>query len=249
MTFNVNSGTTLIYGGYVGEGTTGSLTGALPKIGSGTYAARHFRVNELIVDEGTLRATQELTGLDPGTLNTSRVGTISVGSSGKFDLINNGLIIDYESGSNPLSDPPTSGFVSDLHDGWAGGSWNGNGIISSLAQGADPERGLGYAQKTDLGWTTFAGLTLDDTSIPVRLTLMGDSNLDKTVDFSDFSLLASHFGTDNYWYNGDYDYTGHVDIGDFAMQAANFNETLSPPRRPDGQGRSSVFGAISHEDS
>lgn len=228
--FNVNAGTALLYGGYVGERTGTLLTGSVRKFGDGVYEARHFRVDTLTVDAGTLRVPSELSGVDPGTLHTSVVRYLEIDNSstgGQLDLRNNGLIIDYD-GKDPLEFPSGSTpLIEDLRAGYNGGAWDGRGIITSLAQGATPARGVGYAKQTDLGWTTFAGVTLDSTSIPMRMTLLGDSNLDKTVDIVDFAIFADHFNTANYWYYGDYDYSGYVDIGDFSALAANFNLVLS----------------------
>ena len=60
----------------------------------------------------------------------------------------------------------------------------------------------------------------------VRLAIPGDANLDKTVDIGDFALLAANFNTPSYWGKGDFNYDGMTELGDFALLAVNFNQTL-----------------------
>lgn len=61
--------------------------------------------------------------------------------------------------------------------------------------------------------------------------LNGDANRDRTVNLSDFSLMAAHFNQSSnvQFDDGDFDYSGVVGIGDFAILAANYNKTLAPP--------------------
>jgi len=103
-------------------------------------------------------------------------------------------------------------------------TWTGNGITSSAAaadsdnltavgvlDNADPEAG---------GKTTFAGQTVDATSVLVKYTWWGDANLDGRVDANDYDLIdrnflftpePDHMG----WWTGDFNYDGVIDANDY----------------------------------
>jgi hypothetical protein len=72
---------------------------------------------------------------------------------------------------------------------------------------------------------------VDDTSVVVRYTLLGDTNLDGVVNAVDFNALASNFGGDpgKTWINGDANYDGVVNTADFNALASNFNQPLAAP--------------------
>jgi hypothetical protein len=63
--------------------------------------------------------------------------------------------------------------------------------------------------------------------------LGGDANRDRTVDLTDFTVLASNFnGTGKSWNTADFNYDGVVDLTDFTILASRFNSTLAPPAAP-----------------
>jgi hypothetical protein len=75
--------------------------------------------------------------------------------------------------------------------------------------------------------TTFAGQSVDATTVLLRFTAAGDANLDGTVDTLDFNSLAAHFGgTGERWSHADFNYDGVVDTLDFNALAANFGKSF-----------------------
>jgi len=58
IVFDTSSGVSRQFPGYVGTGTSGTLSGSVTKAGSGTFTAKHYRVNGLSVDGGTLKVAQ-----------------------------------------------------------------------------------------------------------------------------------------------------------------------------------------------
>jgi fibronectin type 3 domain-containing protein len=63
--------------------------------------------------------------------------------------------------------------------------------------------------------------------------LVADANRDRTVDLTDFTILASNFnGSGKAWSDGDFNYDATVDLTDFTLLASRFNATLSPPPAP-----------------
>jgi hypothetical protein len=116
-----------------------------------------------------------------------------INPTGKLDITNNALIIDYVSGQNPevqirkwiLAGRGTN----DLSP-----TWTGNGITSSTAAGNPSGRAVGYADNGSLplgAYTVWVGYTVDDTSVLVRYTVWGDTNLDGTVDDADVTVQSA----------------------------------------------------------
>jgi hypothetical protein len=169
-----------------------------------------------------------------GTVGTSRMSSLSVSPFAGLDLNDHDLAIDY-TGASPLADVRTR-----IISGFNSGSWNGAGIRSSAAAAAastSNKTGLGYAEASDVLTSfpaTFSDVTVDNTSVLVRYTLLGDATLDRTVNIIDFSRLAANFNLPGGWSRGDFNYDGNTTIVDFSLLASNFNKTLAAdaPARP-----------------
>jgi len=143
----------------------------------------------------------------------------------RLNLNDNALIIDY-------TDATPMPFVqSALHDGYAGGAWNGNGIDSSTAASVSG-KGIGFAEASELFSSfpaSFLGQSVDNTSVLLRYTLLGDANLDGTVATLDFNSLAANFSKDSggVWSQADSNYDAKINTIDFNLLAANFGRTVS----------------------
>jgi hypothetical protein len=144
-----------------------------------------------------------------------RTESIEVGTTGKLDIGDDSLVIDY-SGTTPLAQ--VAALVS---SGYNGGAWNGYGIISSAAA-ANPSFGVGYGEAGTLGITNWGTCAVDSSTVIVDYCLYGDANLSGTVDFNDLLLLAQNYnGTGKFWYQGDFNYDGVVDFTDLLKLAQN----------------------------
>ena len=86
---------------------------------------------------------------------------------------------------------------------------------------------LGYGEASTLGLSTFDGLTLGGNAVLVKYTLVGDTNLDGTVNFNDFSILQNNFSTPGNWTSGDFDYNGTINFTDFSLLQNNYGKTLA----------------------
>jgi autotransporter-associated beta strand protein len=139
--------------------------------------------------------------------------SLSISNSSTLDLTENDLIDDY-SGVSPLAS-----IQSALASGYNHGSWNGTGIVSSSAI-SHPGTALGFAEASDvLGLTgsatgTFDGQTVDATTVLVKFTWLGDTNLDGIVDASDLARISP---TGTTWATGDFNYDGVVNADDYAL--------------------------------
>jgi len=221
-------------GNYVISGT-GSIAGttSLTKSGSGvlTLDTVNTYSGGTSVQEGTLVAAVH-GALPSGAVNitggalklgantgAATVASLTLSGNGTLDLTNNQLFINYGSNSDPVS-----AIYSYLKTGYNNGAWNGPGIISSTAQTLTSglRYGVGWADGND-GTRNVSGLSSGE--IELKYTLLGDANLDGTVNGSDFSVLAANFGLGvTNWDQGNFLYSSSVNGSDFSALAANFGQ-------------------------
>jgi hypothetical protein len=184
--------------------------------------AARFREASLEVD-GTTHITPNGTASGTSKLNTLDIAGSTGNWTGKLDLANNSMVIDY-TGPSPISDVQDQ-----IKTARAGGSWSGNGITSSMADSTT--YALGYADNTVLGLSTFAGQSVDPSSVLVKYTYYGDANLDGQVDRADLAALAAHWQqlSGGVWTSGDFNYDGIVDISDLLLLARDWLAGVGSP--------------------
>jgi autotransporter-associated beta strand protein len=210
--------------------------GDFTKLGSGTLVVNSISAESLNLTNGGLIIRPGRSALHKHIY----VEEVNIGNGATVDLGDNDLIYDYDNGG--VADPAQSTMVKNLLlTGRNGGAWNGTGLTSSVAQAvasnsAIPYKtALAYAEASKTGLATFDGVPTDNDMILIRYTLLGDANLDGTVNALDFNALATGFGSANpQWVNGDFNYTTTVDTTDFAELAINFGQSLYDP--PPGPG-------------
>jgi hypothetical protein len=161
---------------------------------------------------------------------------VSVTQGSRLDIADNAMIIDYPAGGpSPLGTPTTTGSIFALiASGYAGGAWNGTGITSAAAA-ADPDGAVGFGEASSIFSSfpaPFLGEVVDESAVLVRFTVIGDANLDGTVNLRDFNRLAGHFGASpRPFASGDFNYDGIVNLADFNLLAPRFGQVLGPPAR------------------
>jgi hypothetical protein len=200
------------------------------------------RIGALTIGNGGLAT---LTATGGGSANVLTVTSLDLAPTARLDLDDNALIVDYPPTVPPASSPIAS-IRSLLQHGYAGGAWNGNGIMTSL--GNPTTFALGFAEASDVApGGTFAGQSVDGTAVVIKFTLYGDANLDGKVDFLDLATLAqSYNSTAANWSQGDFNFDGSVDFLDLARLAQNYNATLpaSPAAAPAIVARSSPMPSL-----
>ena len=188
------------------------------EVSGGNFFGDRIRQRELAIS-GTGSVLLE------GPAGTSRVNLLSIESSGRLDVRDSAMVIDYPAvGPSPFDQVRT--WVS---SGYAGGSWNGVGIISSRARNPTGRWGVGYAEAAEIGLAggIFLGEPVDATAVLMRYTLAGDTDLDGSVGVADFARLAAAFNLPAAWSGGDFNYDGMAGIADFSQLAGNFNRVLT----------------------
>ncbi|MFT3787850.1 MAG: autotransporter-associated beta strand repeat-containing protein [Tepidisphaeraceae bacterium] len=189
---------------------TGGVSGSagLTVAGSSGVEVARLRVNQF-----TLTAPR-LTLASVATLgSTSRITGLSLAAGQTLDLSTGTLVVDYTGTS------PASSLRALLATAYAGGAWNGAGLTSSAAGGSTM---LGMAEASRVSFTTVDDITLDGTSIVIRRTCAGDTNLDGSVNFTDLLALAARYGNAGIWDQGDFNYDGTVNFADLLALAANY---------------------------
>lgn len=157
-----------------------------------------------------------------GTLTTGSL-TIDL-AGGKLDLTNRSMVVDYD-GATPLA--TLKGYIASAYQG---GAWSGAGITSSLG---NSQLLIGYGEASSLlGLTsgqsaTWNGVSVDATSVLLSYALVGDTNLDGSVNFLDLTALAASYGSAGAtWAQGDFNYDGAVNFLDLTALAANYGGAL-----------------------
>ncbi|HEY7087842.1 MAG TPA: hypothetical protein VH518_07105 [Tepidisphaeraceae bacterium] len=196
----------------------GAITAApgitLTKDGTGAAQLRSVRTDGLVVQEGVLRVKAGGTPNIPA--NTSIVKSLSISPGASLDLTNNSMIIDYTD--------PVGTQVSGIRDHLK------NGRLTTSSGTATTR--LGYGDNAILGKTTFAGQSVDTSSILIKYTYAGDADLDGDADGVDIGTWATNFTGElggagsQVWTQGDWDYDGDVDGVDAGLWAQAFTGEL-----------------------
>jgi fibronectin-binding autotransporter adhesin len=217
--------TTLTFSGGI------SGTGAFTKSGAGKLQVANVRngAGGLTVSAGSLVIPNDTNLIaDGGTAGACvvtglTVGTNTTATTAQLDLNNNAMIVNYSSTSPLLT------VRAILSAGFNQGTWDGKGISSSAA-GADlnisKPTALGYADTTQVSFTTVRGQTVSGNAVVIKYTYYGDANLDgvvdNTADYNAFINGESNGGST--WAQGDFTYDGVVDLGnDFNLYLYGYN--------------------------
>lgn len=161
-----------------------------------------------IVNRGSHTLAVSTTLIDDLDLFIDRGSTLSISGDGEIDIGLHHLVIDYV-GDSLLT---------------TARNWRDTGRLYSNA--ATPDTALVLLESSLVGQTTFGSIAVDETAVLALLTLKGDTNLDRTVDFTDLLNLARAFNSAGTWLDGDSDGNGVVDFTDLLAVAKNFNAAL-----------------------
>jgi hypothetical protein len=243
-TINVNTNAQLTIGGNYGLDANGSFSGHdVAKTGTGTLlvdAIRNTYGNDgtanLRIQQGTVKMLHHTIP----NFNSSRVNTLSISNGAKLDLTNNSLAIDYKTGDSGTA------IVNQLR------GWLNSSDARLFSSDADATHGLGYRDNADASGAgnkaqgNFAGVTVDSSSVLIRYTYLGDTNVDGQVDINDLYNVASNYNPSHSvsgknWQQGDFNYDGFVDLTDLTKLTTNWQQGVGNPL---GSGVDGNLGAI-----
>jgi autotransporter-associated beta strand protein len=236
---------------------TGSFVGlgGLTKIGDGTVllGATNSYSGTTTVQAGTLSfgASQHLAslsigdgaaaGVAPGGKKVIVTKALAIAESAgvptaTLDLADNALIVDYTGGTPRAPSPELESVRRWAAAGYAGMTWTGNGITSSVAALHPIIYSVGYAQNDMLFYPfdKFAGETVDGSTVLVKFTYAGDVNLDGAVDDNDVAILGLYYDggavNTHYWNEGDvFGYDGRIDDNDVAVFGLTYGLGIGDP--------------------
>jgi hypothetical protein len=173
---------------------------------------------------------------DIATLLINAGGRAEVAAGGantlKLNVLNNSGILDLADNALIVTTTPFSSIRTFIRNGYDNGTWNGPApsIISSVAASSAADDALGHASASDISASVFGDLPVAPADTLVRLTISGDTNLDRTVGFTDLLALARNYNLTGPWAGGDFDYDNTVGFTDLLTLARNYNLSLAPTR-------------------
>jgi hypothetical protein len=143
----------------------------------------------------------------------------AIAAGGVVDLNDNDAVINYTGAVGTLVDDTRQAIL--------------DGRLTSSAAVTD-QTGLGYADNAALDSVkaVFSGENVDPSSILIKFTYLGDSDLDGDVDVADLGKLATSWQSANVWSGGDFDYNGAVDVNDLGKLATNWQAGVGNPLGP-----------------
>jgi beta-glucanase (GH16 family) len=229
------SATLVASDGGLTNATSSSITianppGVSPAAGA-TYSITGYPGSETMdVSAGTVTLTSDQSANFPSIgLTIESNATVVLGSvqhlanlqlngNGVLDVDQSSFLLTYTSGHDPIST-----IAGSIASAYAGATWAGPGITSSAARANSATYGIGYADYADPGDP--ANLPYD--TIEVRYTLLGDANLDGTVNAEDFTPFSQHLGQSGMmWDDGDFNYDGTVNSEDFTPFSQNLGQSV-----------------------
>jgi hypothetical protein len=80
--------------------------------------------------------------------------------------------------------------------------------------------------------STFGGLPVAGSDTTVLLTLAGDNNLDRSVNFNDLLSLVRNYNRSGFWSSGDFNFDNTVGFEDLVLLTRNYNLSLAASAIP-----------------
>lgn len=230
----VNAGTLDVTGGSIASSSGVTVnTGGTYNVGSSQT------IKSLTVNDGGLTRLAAGSPLKILTVGTGATPTpVATNGTGKIDLNTHAMVVDYSAGDDAAAAASVRSQIIKGYNasapGAGDGDWKGTGITSSDAA-LTSGHAVGYALSSEVlnisGNQTgdFMGQTVDASSVLVRTTLNGDSNLDGLVGFPDLVAVAQHYGQNDgqaTWFGGDFTFDGNVGFADLVAVAQNYGGTF-----------------------
>jgi autotransporter-associated beta strand protein len=147
---------------------------------------------------------------------------LSVIGTAKLNLADNKLITQSPVGS--WNGSAYTGVTALMASGRNSGTWNGNGIITSMTDATNGSnhtsigiaKGVEVRQSSATTTALWGGQTITGTDTLVMYTYGGDATLDGKINIDDYVRIDQGIaGGLSGWANGDFNYDGKVNIDDY----------------------------------
>jgi autotransporter-associated beta strand protein len=177
-----------------------------------------------ISGSGTMKLADNISAGSAFNASDVVLSSLSITGNGTLDIGNNHIIIDYTTGHDPIAS-----IQQWIKNGFNNGDVAGASpeIISTDIATDDSSSGLSYA----IGYADGAdGLIagLPSGEIEIMYTLLGDANLDGTVNAEDYTPFSHNIGqTGMSWDDGDFNYDGTVNAEDYTPFSHNIGQFAS----------------------
>jgi hypothetical protein len=147
------------------------------------------------------------------------------------------------SGASPIgawNGSAYDGITGAIASGRNGGTWDGaSGIVTTQPQALTGVTTVGVSEASSalglgVGATgTWRGEIVDDTTVLIRYTYAGDTNLSGDITGDDYFLIdAGYAGAASGYGNGDLDLSGSVNADDYFVIDSNYNKAVIPLAAP-----------------
>ncbi len=211
--------------------------------GPGTVTAGYLTSDGIVTTQLNVSGPLSIRAGD-GTAGTSCVSNLIVSTSttgtytGTLNVTDNAFVLEAMDPADKAN--KIAMLQSAVQSGYNGtaGAWTGTGITSS-AVAADAAAGTNNSFHTTLAivdngalpagsaFTSFGGQAVDANSIILVRALVGDSNLDGTVDNTDLVALLTHFGQSGQTQaTGDFNGDGTVNNTDLVALLTDYAQSL-----------------------
>jgi hypothetical protein len=211
------SGASANYNQTGGAASVGHVTGSGNiTVSGGTLNASSLRQASVTVNPGGV-ATVASDGTSAGT---SIVNTLSVSGTGKLDLTNNDVLVNYTGASPEFTLRDKALQARDVGDG---------GIFFTGSDDEFSDKILAFGEASELGYTEYNGFTLDTDTVIGKYTYYGDANFDGQVTTDDYVAVDLGLGTGDSWVQGDFDLNGVVTTDDYVVVDLNLGKGSGDP--------------------
>ena len=195
------------------DGTTASL-GTIS--GSGLLAVNHGNLTVQNLSAASLSLADGTSAVIlPNASTPALLTALSISGTASLHSNDNDLIINYSDAS------PIVQLITYLQAGQLLPSPDDDGLPTTLA----------IAEAADLGLTEFSGIAIDDTTVVLKYTYVGDANLDGQVDALDYERIDLAIGNTGVFgtAQGDLNYDGNVDALDYEQVDLNIGNGVGSP--------------------
>jgi hypothetical protein len=206
----IQTSTALLISAASGSGiTTGPIVGAggAQPASLQVQGAGQIVVGRFTFDGAVNVASGSKLKLAPAS-GPSRAKSLTTSAPDSVDLAGNAIIID--------------GFTS--YAAYQNAARNGHYVSTPGIANA----GVGLARVSDLGVTSFDSVPVDSTDLIIKYSLLGDGDLNGSVDFADLLRTAQNYNTTTgaEWFDGDVDHDGDIEFNDLLSIAQNYGLSL-----------------------